>query len=63
MKSIAHEFLEISPELYSNKPCLYQVISADYGLYTKHDAEIICSFMRANMAKIIIKKEQQNEKM
>lgn len=46
-------FLEITPELYSSKPNLYQVIDKKYGLYTKKEATIICDFLRQNMYKII----------
>lgn len=47
--------LEVKPELYSDKPKQYQIREKDYGLYTKKEAEIICTFIRRNFVKIINK--------
>ena len=42
---------EIKPELYKDRK--YQIRNNSYGLYKKKDAEIICEFLRKNLAKII----------
>jgi len=45
--------LEVEPELYSDKPCKYQVNRKEYGLYSKRDASVICEFLRRAGIKII----------
>lgn len=48
-----YNFVQVSPELYSDKPKRYIVIDREYGLYSKKDAEIICEFIRNQFHKII----------
>ena len=53
--------LEAKPDLYSRHPNTYIIYGKFLGKYKKHDADIICEFLRSGAIQKIIYQTNENK--